>query len=45
MTPGEPEGKGRSCLTGETEVVVVDDDGTMIEGVDRSRVRVLERVS
>ena len=43
VTPGEPEGKGRSCLTGETEVVEVDDDGTIMGGVDRSRVRALER--
>jgi len=45
VTPGEPEGKGRSCLTGDTEVVEVDDEGTMMEGVDRSRVRALERTS
>ena len=41
VTPGEPEGKGRSCLIAETELVEVEDDGTMMEGVGRSRVRVL----
>lgn len=43
VTPGEPEGNGRSCLTGETGTVEVD-GATTTEGVDRSKVRVLERV-
>ena len=45
VVPGEPEGKGRSCLMGETKPVEADAGGTMMEGVDRSRVRVLERES
>ena len=41
VTPGEPEGNGLSCLIGEANVAAeVEEDGAVMEGVGRSKVRV-----
>ena len=45
VVPGQPAGSCRSCLIGERELVEVDEDGTTMGVVDRSRVRVLEQMS
>jgi hypothetical protein len=49
VVPRCPDRKGRSCLKGTEETVVmaveVDEDGITTEGVDRSKVRALGRVS
>jgi hypothetical protein len=42
VTPGEPDGNGRSCLIGAMGWVEVDEEGVTTEGVDSSRVRVLD---
>ena len=43
VTPGEPEGNGRSCLMGETHGKVDEDEATA-GGVDRSNARTLKGV-
>ena len=49
VAPRCPNKNGRSCLKGTSGLAVitleVDEDGTTMGGVDRSRVRVLEQMS
>lgn len=45
VTPGEPDGNGRSCLIGAIGWVEVDEEEMATEGVNPSSVRVLGQLS